>query len=225
VRAEALARPARPRRGVGVGLGRFFALALALGWVGAAQAQYLYSCTTASGRTLTGDQPPPDCRDRPIRELNRDGSTRRVIEPPLTPEQRRQREAEERRQLEREEQARVQVRRDRALLEAYATEAEIDSARERALANRQALMDRTSKRIAELRMERKRLDDEAEFYSRRELPEKLRRAFATNEQLLKQEEKILADTRGETERITERFDTERRRFRELVDAGATPVQH
>jgi hypothetical protein len=199
-------------------------LVLACG-ASAVQAQYLYSCTTASGRTLTGDIPPPECSERQVREMNRDGSVHRVIEPPLTPEQRRQREADARLQRDREEQARQQLRRDRALLEAYATEEEIGTARERALANRQALVERTTGRIAELRRDKKRLDSEAEFYNGRDLPDKLQRAFDNNAQLVKQEEKILADTRTEMQRIGERFDVEQRRFRELVAAGATPAQH
>ena len=46
----------------------------------------LYVCTDARGRTLTSDRPPPECADRPVRELRSDGSVRRVIEPPLSAE-------------------------------------------------------------------------------------------------------------------------------------------
>ena len=38
------------------------------------------------------------------------------------------------------------------------------------------------------------------------------------------EEKIIAEARGEVARINERFDAEKKRFRELVAQGARPVQ-
>src|SRR5882724_9514780 len=53
---------------------------------GGAHAQS-FVCTTASGKTVVGDQFPPECFDRETRELRSDGSLRRIIPPPLTPEQ------------------------------------------------------------------------------------------------------------------------------------------
>ncbi len=82
----------------------------------------LYSCTTASGKNITADLPPPECYNRPIKELRPDGSTRRVIEPPLSPEQRASRETEERRKADEDEKRRYQMRRDLALLETYGSE-------------------------------------------------------------------------------------------------------
>lgn len=188
-----------------------------------AQAQ-LYVCTTAGGRTITADRPPPECADRPIRELRSDGSVRRVIEPPLTPEQRAQREAERKRQIEEAERQRAQMRRDLSLLETYANEAEIEASRNRALADRQVLIERAIKRMEEIKRERKKLDDETEFYVKRELPEKLKRALAANNDMLRAQEKIIADAKADMARVNERYDAEVKRFRELVSAGATPVQ-
>jgi len=120
----------------------------------AARAQ-LYVCTT-NGRTLTGDLPPPECGNVEIRELNRDGSVKRVIEPPLTPEQKKARELESKQRRERETQAQEQLRRDRALLETYASEDEIETSRDRTLAQRQALIDRANQQLKEFKMDRKR---------------------------------------------------------------------
>ncbi|HXF47686.1 MAG TPA: DUF4124 domain-containing protein [Burkholderiaceae bacterium] len=200
-------------------LARAAALALACG---AAQAQ-LYVCTTASGRTITADRPPPECADRPIRELRSDGSVRRVIEPPLTAEQRAAREAERKRQIEEAERQREQMRRDLSLLETYANEAEIEASRNRALADRQVLIERAIKRMEEIKRERKKLDDETEFYVKRELPEKLKRALAANNDMLRAQEKIIADAKADMARVNERYDAEVKRFRELVKAGATPA--
>jgi hypothetical protein len=184
----------------------------------------LYVCTTHAGRTLTGDMPPPGCEDSVIRVLNPDGSTKRVIEPPLTPEQRKARDLEERRRHEREMQAQDQMRKDRALLETYASEDEIQASRDRTLASRQALIDRANQQLKEFKADRKRLDDDAEFYAKRKIPEKLKRALDDNAALQEQQLRQIDDIRTDMQHINERYDSELRRFRELVIRGASPVQ-
>jgi hypothetical protein len=198
------------------------ALALLLA-VPLAQAQ-LYVCTDARGRTITGDKPPPECADRAVRELRTDGSVRRVIEPPLTPEQKAAREAEAKRQRDEAERQRSQMRRDLALLETYASEAEIEETRNRALGSRQQLIDRAQQRLVEHQKDRKKLEAEAEFYAKREMPDKLKRAFEGNASLLRSEQRIIDDVRADMDRVNARFDAELKRWRDLVTAGAQPVQ-
>ncbi len=183
----------------------------------------LYVCTTPGGRTLTGDMPPADCRDVQIRELNRDGSVKRIIDPPLTPEQKKKREEDDKARREREHAAQEQLRRDRALLEAYAGEDEIEAARDRVLADRQSLIDRANQQLKEYKVDRKRLDDEAEFYAKRELPDKLKRALADNKALQDQQMHQIDDIRAEMQRINEHYDNDLRRYRELLMRGATPA--
>lgn len=183
----------------------------------------LFVCTTRGGHTLTGDVPPPECGNVEIRELNRDGTIKRVIPPPLTPEQKKAREREERERHEREMRAQEQLRRDRALLETYASEEEIEASRDRTLAQRQILIERANEQLKEFKADRKRLDDETEFYVKRQMPEKLKRALQANGSLQEQQLRAIADIRGDMQRINERYDAELQRFRELVTRGATPV--
>lgn len=187
-----------------------------------AAAQTLYSCV-ANGRTYTGDRPPPECANSDLRELNKDGSTRRVIPRPLTAEEQRVREAEQRRLREEHERVLAQRRRDRSLLDAYATEDEIEAARVKALASSTEVVRRSQARVDRMDVEKKRLDDEAEFYRKRELPDVLKRAYVNNEQEKAAELKIIQDARAEMQRINDRFDSDRRRFRELT-APATPAR-
>lgn len=184
----------------------------------------LYVCTDARGRTITADRPPPECADRAVRELRTDGSVRRVIEPPLTPEQKAAREAEAKRQRDEAEKQRAQMRRDLALLETYASEAEIEETRNRALGSRQQLIDRAVQRLEEHKRERTRLDNEAEFYAKRQMPDKLKRAFESNATLMRTEQRVIDDVRADMDRVNARFDAELRRWRDLVTAGAQPVQ-
>lgn len=182
----------------------------------------LYVCTDADGKTITSDILPRECAQLPIKELRPDGSVRRVIEPPLTAEQRAARAEQARRAAERRERQRSQTRRDIALMETYSTEAEIEAARAAALASRQAMIEGAASKLEGYARERERLENEAEFYANRKAPAKLARAFEINEELVQSEQKRSADTRVEMARINERFDAELKRFRELVTAGARP---
>jgi hypothetical protein len=110
------------------------------------------------------------------------------------------------------------------LLETYGSENEIEATRNRALGDRALLIERATRRLDELKRERKRLDDESEFYVKRDLPEKLKRSLAANNEMLKSQQKIILDTRQDMERVNERYDAEIKRFRELVSAGAQPAQ-
>ncbi len=182
----------------------------------------LFVCTDARGRTISGDRPPPECAERPVRELRSDGSVKRVIEPPPSAEQKAARDAEEKRRREDAEKHRVSMRKDLALLDAYASEAEIETVRQRALASRQVMIERSLQRLEEHTREKKKLDSEAEFYTKRPMPDSLKRQFETNASLIRSEERIIRDVRADMERINERYDGEKKRWRELVDSGATP---
>lgn len=187
---------------------------------GAPSSLPLYVCTTKSGKTITSDRPPEECADRAIRELRSDGSTRRVIDPPLTEEQKAQREADRLKRIEEERAAREQLRKDRALLEAYGSETEIEEARDRQLAQRSQMVEVAHKRLEGHLAARKKLENEKEFYLNREMPTKLKRDFASNDTILRTEEKVIGSLKADMVRINEHFDEERRRFRELVKAGA-----
>lgn len=211
---------------------RFVLLILAgvAGWVAAQPARpptptegLLFVCTDARGHTYTGDRQPPECANQEIRVLNPDGSLRRVIPAPLTPEQRAAKAAEEKRKADEAERTLEQRRRDRSLLETYASEAEIETLRNKILASREQQIARSEERLRHLAAERKKLDDEAEFYAKRERPAALERAFANNAELVKTEQAIIADIRTEITRINERFDAEVKRFRELLQSGSRPA--
>jgi len=200
-----------------------FAALLAMLLVGAPASAELYVCTDASGRTLTADRPPRECANLPVREMRADGSVRRVIEPPLTEEQRRERAEKARREYEAKEARRSQARRDIALMETYATEEEIEVMRQSALAGRQAVIERSKLRLKEFELERTRLANEAEFYASRKMPHKLERSIESNKALIQAEQRLISEMQVDMTRINGRFDAELQRFRELVVAGARPL--
>jgi hypothetical protein len=199
------------------------AVLLALSLLPLGAGAQLYVCKTPSGKTLSQDQPPAECKDTVIRLLNRDGTVKSIIEPPMTPEQKQARDAEDRRRHEREMQAQDQLRKDRALLETYGSEEEIEAVRNRTLAVRQTAIEHANQQLKEYRDDRKHLEEEAEFYSRRSMPDKLKRQLKDNTDLQELQHHSIEDIRLEMEHINERYDADLRRYRELVLRGATPV--
>jgi hypothetical protein len=183
----------------------------------------VFTCV-ANGKTFSGDRPPPECANSDIRELNRDGSLRRIHARPLTLEEQRARAYEAKRRFEEEEKLQAQRRRDRSLLDAYADEQEIEVARAKSIETNGLTIARAQARMERLRAERRKLDDEVEFYKKRAVPDHIKRAFVDNDQQMAAEEKIIGEAKAEMQRVNERFDAEKQRFRELLAQGARPIQ-
>lgn len=208
---------------------RGVAVALALGAVVVASAQAqtagtgvaVYTCLDAHGNRLTSDRPIPECNAREQRVLNHDGSLRRVIPPPMTADERAEREAAERKAaLVRAAQADA-VRRDRNLINRYPDEATHRNAREKALDTVRAAIKATEGRLKELAAERKPLFDEAEFYKGKPLPTRLRQAIDGNDAAVDAQKNSAQNQAVELERINRLYDAELDRLRRLW-AGAQP---
>lgn len=178
-----------------------------------------YSCRTAEGRLITSDRPIMECMNREQRVHGPDGTVRRVIEAPLTPEQKKVREAE--RQRAEEEQARADEnrRRDRTLLSSYSSAESIDLARKRALVEPNSGIAKSQSRIEQLRKERAALDAETEFYKGGARPADLDRKFRDNARALKYEEDLIARRHEEIRQIETRYAADKKRFAELTEGS------
>lgn len=183
----------------------------------------IFTCTV-NGKTISADRVPPECSNADVREMNRDGSLKRVIARPLTQEELRARAMEAKKRLEEEDKQLAQRRRDKSLLESYASDEEIEAARAKSLETSNEAIARANKRLAGLNGERKKLDDESEFYKKRAVPDQIKRSYVSIDQQVSSEEKVVNEARAEIQRINERFDAEKKRFRELLAQGARPVQ-
>lgn len=188
---------------------------------GATSTAGIYSCTDAQGRRLTSDRPIPDCGAREQRVLNKDGSVQRVIPPTLTAEERAEREAAERRaELARAARADA-VRRDRNLMARFPNEPAHHKAREAALDTVRLATKATELRLKELAVERKPLQDEAEFYKGRPLPARLKQQLDANDAGVDAQHQSAANQEVEKGRINQLYDLELERLRRLW-AGALP---
>ncbi|MGJ7494510.1 DUF4124 domain-containing protein [Variovorax sp. RT4R15] len=183
----------------------------------------IYSCIDSRGRNITSDRPIADCMDREQRELNPSGTTRRRIEPTYTA----------REQAERDERARQAAlvalrqnedrRRERALLMRYPNVAAHERERKDAISQIDAVIQAARKRQAELVDERKKVDDELEFYKgdASKAPASIRRQRDDNTQSVLVQNRFIGEQEDEKKRVNARFDEERARLRQLwtVDAG------
>lgn len=180
----------------------------------------IYTCVDAQGRRLTSDRPILACLDREQRELNSTGTTRRVIQPPLTATEREAREAREREAAVERQRAQNIIRRDQALITRYPDLAAHDAGRKEALAQSQIVVDAAERRIAELATERKALDEEMEFYRKdpSRAPAKVRRGIEDNAQAVEEQRRVIAGQQDERNRINARFDEEATRLKPLWQA-------
>ena len=193
--------------------GALLLLALSSGRAASA-ATTIFCCHDDSGKQVCGDILPPACYARAYREVGDSGRARNV-EAPLTAEQRAQRAAEERRRSEQERLLNEQRRKDQALLNTYGSEKDIEIMRSRAERDLTAAIAAAQARIAEVRRQRKKFEDEAEFYRNRQLPAEVAKGLRDADHEIKAQESVIESKQKDQEAIRLKYDEDLRRFVEL----------
>ena len=177
-----------------------------------------FTCVV-NGKKIVSDRLIPECNNLEQRELNSDGSLKRVVKPPMTPDER-----EEAEKKELEDKAKIAafndaVRRDRNLMQRYPDESSHDKAREKALDEFRVSEKNSSARITALLDERKKLDEEKQFYVndkvKKPLPTMLKQKIDANDAALEAQRSIALNAQTELGRINHNFDLERERLRKL----------
>lgn len=188
---------------------------------GAASAATIYSCVDANNKRLTSDRPIPECTAREQRMLNADGSTKKVVPPTMTADERVEAEARERERAARRAAEVDAVRRDRNLRMRYPNEAAHQKARIAALDDFKRTLQLSEKRLEALAMEKKPLLEEAEFYVGRSMPTRLKQQLDGIDAAAEAQRALIQNQQAETQRINATFDVELARLRKLW-AGAPP---
>jgi hypothetical protein len=187
-----------------------------------------WRCVAKDGKKYYGATRPPQCMDVATEALSAQGMVIGRIEAPLTPEQRAARDAaakenaaadEARRQAE--AAAKAQARRDQALLQTYTSERDIESMRQRAIAENQRAAAQVEARIAALKKRQDALGKEAAAAKAggkaRDTLEQDVKAAAYDLQL---QEGLLESRKREADSINARYDEELRKYRELTQGAA-----
>ena len=194
----------------------------------------IYSCEDEQGRIISSDRPIRDCARREMRVLNRDGSLREVIPPPMTREQRKQAERAELERKDAEARSRARQARDRSLLITFEDERSLETMRRRHLAEIDAEIRIATSRILTLDRELKAAQAEADRQTRerggRQIPFAFQQRITDAANAILAEDALIRDRQNERERINERFDADAARLRELLGhpglspAATSPVQ-
>ena len=192
---------------------------------GFAVAQSIYSCVDSKGRRLTSDRPIAECSDRTQRELSSQGTTKRIVGPTLTAQERAAQEAKEKAVQEERAAALEEKRRDRALLSRYPNKAVHDNERALALEQVNEVIKVSDKRTQELTEQRSAITMELEFYKKdpSKLPAALKRRVDENDASVAVQRQFLTEQDLEKKRVNSRFDDELVRLKQLWAAASAPV--
>ena len=185
----------------------------------------LFCCNDENGKQVCGDILPPACYGRAYRELGDNGRTIRNVDAPLTPEQRRlrdeQRKIDEEKRKEEEAALREQRRKDSALLNTYGSERDIDAMRERAEADVKLSIKSAEAKIAEARAQRKKFENEAEFYKKKQLPPEVTKGLNNADFEIKAQESVITSKQKDLDAIRSKYDEDKRRFIALTKGSPT----
>jgi hypothetical protein len=185
----------------------------------------VYACSDAQGHKFTSDRPIPECIDREQKILNPSGTVKQTIGPVLTAQERAKQEAKAKQELDEHNRLLEERRRDRVLLARFPNRAAHDAERADALEQVSVVTKAAAGRLVELGKQRKKLDDEMEFYKKdpSKAPAYLQRQMEDNKQSTVAQKRFLLDQEEEVRRVNRRFDDELERLRPLwVAAGVQP---
>lgn len=187
-----------------------------------------YRCVAKDGRKYYGSTRPPQCMDVMTEALSAQGTVIGRIEAPLTAEQRAARDADaqknaaaEQARRDAENAAKVQARRDQALLQTYASERDIESVRQRAIADNRVATEQVEARIAALKKRQEALAKEAAaIKGGKTASDTFEQDVKAASYDLQLQERLLESRKREADAINARYDEEKRKYRELTQGAA-----
>jgi phage-related minor tail protein len=188
--------------------------------VAAAAQTRIYCCNDAGGRKVCGDFLPTVCQGRAYEERDNRGFVSKTVEAPLTAEQQARRDAELARKEAEARKAAEERRRNLALLATYSSAKDIDSARDRSLAEVEKAMKQAQQRLDEANKKKKKLESDKEFYKGKPLPEQVKADIRDNEKEIKAQQDAVAAKLKEMDDVRSRFADEKKRYLDLTGKKA-----
>jgi len=185
-----------------------------------AAAQKLYKYVDSNGKVVYTDKPPIEATGKASEQLSPQGTVVKRNQAPLTAEQRAALAEESKRKAEEQIRAKEEKRKNEALLNTYSSEQDIDQARERALKANDATIKDTERKLAEAQKRQQQLKSETDFYQKKPVPAQLKREIQANENELKAHAELIEAKKRETDVIVAKYDEDKRRYLELIKAGA-----
>jgi PBP1b-binding outer membrane lipoprotein LpoB len=177
----------------------------------------IYTCKDATGRVITSDRPMIECANSAIRVLRPDGATKRLIPAPLNEEQKLQKEIADAKAREETARLRDQKQRDGALTAAFPTMKALEDSRKRQIAEINAEIDTSKKRIESKYPDLKKATAEMEFYRKQAAPYDVKSRIQLAANAILVEDQLIQAKRGEIQALNEKYDSDAKRLRELID--------
>jgi hypothetical protein len=196
-------------------------LLLAAGLVAATPAlAEMYKWVDEKGRVQYTDRVPAEAVNRGMVELNKQGITRKVTDPVLTPEQRGVQEEKLEQQRQAERALAEKRRQEHALLSSYTSENDIDLAKRRNLALVGASILGAEARIKVLQRRAATLGKEKLLYEAKAVPEKLKQELANLDVEISKQYALIAQSNEDALAVNNRYEQQKLRFRELKGQAA-----
>jgi chromosome segregation ATPase len=188
---------------------------------GGAPTAKLFCWKNKAGKTECGDKVPYEYQDAAVKELNKQGVVTRQTES-VTPEQRKaQEEAQAKKQVE--DQRREDMRRkDKALLDTFTTEKEIDLKRVRDVQLIESTIETLQTNLKNMIERRADTQSRINQYvkEKRPVPQPFQDEIEHLDSEKAQSEKLIAQKRNEIILLNQKYDELKKRFAELT-AGTT----
>lgn len=182
----------------------------------------LYCCQDTTGKQVCGDILPQACYGRAYREIGEGARTVRQVEAPLTSEQRAQRAEEDEKRRQEDAVRKEQQRKDQALLNTYGNVRDIDAMRARAEEDINKSIQAAETKIAEIRAQRKKFENEAEFYKKKTPPAEIQKGLRDADYEIQAQESVIAAKKKDLETLRAKYDEDKKRFIELNRRGIQP---
>jgi hypothetical protein len=189
----------------------------------------MYKWVDDKGVVHYSDQIPPEAVNKGSTQINKEGYTVKKVDP-ANPEQVRAREQEaaQKRAAASREKAdeEVERRRDRAVLDSYTTEADIDLAKSRSVKTLQAALQSAQSYSAQLTKRKSELLARKESFAGKPVPADVERELAANAAELGRQSALIKQKQAQLEEVVAKYDADKERWQALkggTQSAAAPA--
>ncbi len=175
-------------------------------------------CVDSKGVTHYGDTIPPECANRPVTELDDKGVPAKENPADMTSEERRALELEVQKEAAQAQQARDARRHDSALLGTYASEAEIDMARDRNVQQLSLALSNVESRLKSAKEKLSQYNAQASSFQQKNqpVPLDLAQSISAAKKEVADLEVERAQKQQDLSAMKDKFDADKKRYRELT---------
>ena len=185
-------------------------------FAGAAAAAGTYKWTDEQGVVHYSDKAPAETPAKGATVLDRQGRQVKKIDPPLTPEEIKAKSDDEERARALAKAKDEQARKDRALMQSYTSESEIDIARNRAISTLESQIKAAEAFSADLARRQKNIAKQKASYGSKPIPIELERESTAVDNELSHQTILIRQKQEELTLVTAKYDTIKQRWREIL---------